>query len=194
MIERANGYFETSFMPGRSFASPADFNTQLADWLPWANDRVLRRTGARPALRIGDDAAAMAGLPPVAPTTGMTTRVRLARDYYVRVAGNDYSVDPTVIGRFVDVVCDLRTVTVTCAGQIVAAHLRCWDARQSITDPAHVATAAVLRRAYQNRRAATSTTHETRVAARVLTDYDDLFNLGPASSRPGTAVALKVAG
>lgn len=194
VIERANGYFETSFMPGRSFASPADFNTQLADWLPWANDRVLRRTGARPALRIGDDAAAMAGLPPVAPTTGMTTRVRLARDYYVRVAGNDYSVDPTVIGRFVDVVCDLRTVTVTCAGQIVAAHLRCWDARQSITDPAHVATAAVLRRAYQNRRAATSTTHETRVAARVLTDYDDLFNLGPASSRPGTAAALKVAG
>lgn len=65
-----------------------------------------------------------------------------------------------------------------------------WDARQSITDPAHVATAAVLRRAYQNRGAATSTTHETRVAARALTDYDDLFNLGSASSRP----TLKVAG
>jgi len=28
--------------------------------------------------------------------------VRLGRDYYVRVAGNDYSVDPTMIGRIVE--------------------------------------------------------------------------------------------
>lgn len=27
----------------------------------------------------------------------------LGRDYYVRIAGNDYSVNPTVIGRFVGV-------------------------------------------------------------------------------------------
>ena len=30
MVERANRYLETSFLPGRSFASPRDFNTQLA--------------------------------------------------------------------------------------------------------------------------------------------------------------------
>jgi transposase len=30
MVERNNGYLETSFLPGRSFASPADFNAQLA--------------------------------------------------------------------------------------------------------------------------------------------------------------------
>jgi hypothetical protein len=29
--ERANGYLETSFLPGRRFASPAGFNAQLAD-------------------------------------------------------------------------------------------------------------------------------------------------------------------
>lgn len=28
IVERRNGFFETSFMPGRTFASPADFNTQ----------------------------------------------------------------------------------------------------------------------------------------------------------------------
>ena len=33
VVERRNGFFETSFMPGRDFASPADFNTQFADWL-----------------------------------------------------------------------------------------------------------------------------------------------------------------
>lgn len=71
VIERANGYLETSFMPGRSFASPADFNTQLAGWLPWANERVLRCTGARPVSRVGADAAAMTDLLPVTPTTGV---------------------------------------------------------------------------------------------------------------------------
>ena len=28
MVERNNGFLETSFVPGRTFASPADFNTQ----------------------------------------------------------------------------------------------------------------------------------------------------------------------
>ena len=44
----------------------------------------------------------MTGLPPVPPTVGLTGRVRLARDYYVRVAGNDYSAHPSAIGRYVD--------------------------------------------------------------------------------------------
>jgi hypothetical protein len=37
LVERRNGFFETSFMPGRSFASPADFNDQFGDWLQRAN-------------------------------------------------------------------------------------------------------------------------------------------------------------
>ena len=34
LVERANSYLETSFMPGRRFESPQDFNAQLAMWLP----------------------------------------------------------------------------------------------------------------------------------------------------------------
>ena len=45
----------------------------------------------------------MRPLPPVAPSVGFTARVRLPRDYYLRVLGNDYSIDPTVIGRLIDV-------------------------------------------------------------------------------------------
>ena len=37
IVERANGYLETSFLPGRTFASPEDFNAQLSGWLPGAN-------------------------------------------------------------------------------------------------------------------------------------------------------------
>ena len=44
----------------------------------------------------------MSARPPVAPATGTSSRVRLGRDYYVRIAGNDYSADPAVIGRLVE--------------------------------------------------------------------------------------------
>ena len=46
LVERANGYFETSFLPGRIFVSAADFNNQLLDWLTSiANRRTHASTG-----------------------------------------------------------------------------------------------------------------------------------------------------
>lgn len=57
LVERANGYLETSFLPGRGFASPTDFNIQLADWLTKANRRLHRTLQARPAERIEADKA-----------------------------------------------------------------------------------------------------------------------------------------
>ena len=137
IVERGNGYLETSFLPGRTFDSPADFNTQLSAWLPVANQRIVRRIGCAPALRWEADKAAMLTLPPVPPALGWRHQVRLPRDHYVRVDGNDYSVDPAAVGRKVQVAADLDTVTVTLAGKVVAEHDRCWARHQSITDPAH---------------------------------------------------------
>ena len=62
-VERINGYFETSFLPGRTFASPADFNAQLGDWLPKANSRTVRALKARPVDLLAVDAAAMGRYP-----------------------------------------------------------------------------------------------------------------------------------
>lgn len=45
---------------------------------------------------------------------GLTQRIRLARDYYVRIDTVDYSVDPRVIGRFVDVRATPSEVTAFC--------------------------------------------------------------------------------
>jgi hypothetical protein len=180
VIERANGFFETSFMPGRSFTSPADYNAQLASWLPVANSRMLRRTGEQPGMRITEDLVGMGALPPVPPIIGTSTRVRLGRDYYVRIAGNDYSVDPTVIGRFVDVHAGLATVTMSCAGLPVGRHERCWTTRRTITDPSHVETAGVLRTAFKERTAAMRgpvAAAGAAVGVRALSDYDDLFDL-----------------
>ncbi len=160
---------ETSFLPGRRFNSPADFNSQLADWLARANTGLVRRIGARPSERIGIDQAAMLTLPPVAPVTGIQTRVRLPRDYYVRIDTNDYSVHPEAIGRLVDVSADLTHVRVTLAGRIVGSHARCWAARRTITDPTHQQAAARLREDY--RISATHPPAVHHVALRALPDY-----------------------
>lgn len=92
----------------------------------------------------------MLALPPVAPTTGLRTTVRLARDYYVRIDSVDYSVDPRVIGRLVEVA-SLHTVTVTCAGVLVAEHRRSWPRRGTVTNPEHVELAKQLRVDYWQR-------------------------------------------
>ncbi len=173
IVERANGYLETSFMPGRVFTSPADFNTQLADWLTVANARHVRRIDARPMDVIGADRAAMTPLPPIAPVVGMRERVRLGRDYDVRVASNDYSVDPRFIGRFVDVTADVDHVTITYQGQLAGSHERCWAKGRTITDAGHVVIAAGL--------GTTFNTPRPVVIAddlhRDLSDYDTAFGV-----------------
>jgi transposase len=174
LVERANGYLETSFLPGRSFDGPADFNAQLAAWLVRANSRQHRRLGCRPADRWEAGKAAMLALPPVAPVTGWRLAARLPRDHYVRLDANDYSVHPSAVSRRVDICADLDQVVVTCGNAEVARHARCWAAHQSITDPAHAAAAAQLRRA---RRLAVVPAIATSVEQRSLADYDRLFGL-----------------
>lgn len=149
VVERRNGWFETSFMPGRSFTSPADFNVQFLDWLGQANTRTVRTTGASPMQRLEADLAAMLPLPPVPLHLGWRNRIRLGRDYYVRLDTNDYSVDPVAIGRLVDVSADLDRVKVRADGRLLAEHPRMWARSGTLTDPAHVESAAVLRRRFQ---------------------------------------------
>jgi transposase len=173
LVERANGYLETSFLPGRTFTSPADFNAQLAGWLQLANTRRKRVLGCAPADRIDADRAAMLSLPPVAPATGWRSSLRLPRDHYVRLDANDYSVHPAVIGRRVEVTADLDRVRVVCDGRLVADHDRCWARHQTITDPDHAETAARLR--VQHRGAQRQ--QPADVELRCLADYDTAFGL-----------------
>jgi transposase len=126
LVERANAYLESSFLPGRRFTSPSDFNLQLADWLGQANLRHHRALECRPLDRLEADRTAMVPLPPVAPVMGWRTSTRLARDHYVRLASNDYSVHPACIGRQVEVVADLEHMTVSCGDGEVARHERYW--------------------------------------------------------------------
>ena len=174
LVERANGYFETSFLPGRGFRGPGDFNTQLTEWLVRANIRRHRVLGCRPADRWDADRAAMLELPPVAPVVGWRAATRLPRDHYVRLDSNDYSVHPAVIGRKVEVSADLDQVMVTCQGKVVATHVRCWADHQTLTDPVHAEAAAGLRQA---RRLSAVHPVDTLVEQRELTDYDRMLGV-----------------
>jgi Mu transposase, C-terminal domain/Helix-turn-helix domain of resolvase len=136
VVERRNGWFETSFMPGRTFTSPADFNAQFTDWLSRANTRVVRTIKAAPVDLIDADRAAMLPLPPIPLHLGWRNKIRLGRDYYVRLDTNDYSVDPTVIGQMVDVIADLERARVRAEGRLVADHARVWARGTTVTDPA----------------------------------------------------------
>ncbi len=169
IIERAHDYLETSFLPGRSFTGPADFNTQLGDWLERVNRRPRRALGCAPCDRIVADRQRCCALPPVPPATGWRGSLRLPRDYYVRLDGNDYSVHPSVIGRRIEVVADLDRVRAFCDGRLVADHVRVWARHQSLSDPDHVVAAKRLR---LDRIGRLRPAPEPEVEIRCLADYD----------------------
>ena len=174
LVERRNGWFETSFMPGRTFTSPGDFNAQFSHWLATANARVVRTIKAAPLDLIDADRAAMLALPPIPLHLGWRNKIRLGRDYYVRLDTGDYSVDPSVIGRMVEVTADLERVRVRCEGRIVAEHARVWARGTTLTDPAHVEVAARLRKQFQQPRAVGAGGDDL---LRDLSDYDRAFGL-----------------
>ena len=174
LVERLHDYLERSFLPGRTFLSPADFNAQLQGFLGRANTRQHRVLGCRPADRVDADRAAMIALPPVPPVVGWAHSTRLPRDHYIRLDANDYSVHPGVIGRRIEVSADLTRVTVRCEGRLVADHGRVWAKHQTITDPEHVTAARALRR---ERLEIVRPAAEPDVEQRRLGDYDAALGL-----------------
>jgi transposase len=174
LVERLHDYLERSFLPGRTFTGPADFNAQISTWLALVNTRTRRALGCAPTDRIAADRERMVTLPPVAPVTGWRTSTRLARDHYVRLDGNDYSVHPTVIGRRVEVVADLHRVRVLCDGRVMADHDRIWAKHQTISAEEHVTAAKALRAARIGR---LRPAPPTEVEIRPLSDYDAALGL-----------------
>ena len=121
---------------------------------------------------------------------GWRNRIRLGRDYYVRLDTNDYSVDPAPIGQVIDVTADLDRVRVRAGGRFVADHPRVWARGTTLTDPAHVQTAASLRRQFQQSQPSQQSQQPRAITgsgsggdglardlARDLADYDRAFGL-----------------
>jgi O-antigen/teichoic acid export membrane protein len=138
LIERAHVDLERSFLPGRTFASPMDFDAQLGEWLDAANIWGHQPPDPSPTELISADKQAMLPLPTVPPPTGWRLSMKVGSRPFFRFDSNDYSVHPAAIGCRVELVADLSRIKVRCDGRMAADHERIWAREQVISDPAHV--------------------------------------------------------
>jgi transposase len=168
VVERLQGYMETSFEPGRSFANEIDFADQLDAWFDTrANVRTHRGLRCRPVDRLGEDLAAMAPLPGDRPDLDPRIVLRVPPDPFVRVDTCDYSLDPRLVGRRVEVRVGQREIgaVVLDTGELAAAHRRSYARHRTISDLEHL-------RLLKGRRGATT---EPEVEQRPLARYDALI-------------------
>jgi transposase len=167
LVERLQGYMETSFEPGRRFANEIDFAEQLDTWFDKANARTHRSLRCRPLDRLPEEQAAMASLPTEVPDLDPRIVLRVPPDPYVRVDTNDYSLDPRHVGRRVEVRVGQHEITAFAldSGEQVACHRRSYARHRTISDLEH------LRRL----KAARGSGSEPEVEQRPLARYDALI-------------------
>jgi transposase len=167
VVERLQGYAETNFEPGRTFANELDFQDQLDAWFAKVNARIHKTLRARPVDRLADERRAMAPLPDRMPDTSRRWVMRVPPDPHLRFDTNDYSLDPTLVGRRVEVLLERRTVTAVCldTGELACRHARVFARHRTITALEHA-------RALKAGRDASA---EASVEIRSLARYDALI-------------------
>ena len=159
---------ETSFEPGRRFANEADFQLQLDDWFESrANARVHETLRERPADRLLVEREQMAPLPDHPPDSDRRSVIRVGADPYVRIDTCDYSLDPRLVGRRVEVRVSQAEITAIAldSGELCASHRRSFARHRTITALEHARVLRVGREEPQ----------EPEVEQRPLARYDALI-------------------
>jgi hypothetical protein len=166
-VERLQGYAETNFEPGRAFANELDFQDQLDGWFTRVNGRLHKTLRERPSDRLAIEFKRMAPMPTRWPDTARRWVTRVAPDPHLRVDTNDYSLDPSLVGRRIEVSVDERYVSAIAldTGEIACRHQRCFARHLTITALEHA-------RALKTQRGRPV---ETPVEIRPLARYDALI-------------------
>ena len=138
-VERLQGYAETNFEPGRRFANELDFQDQLDAWFTRVNARTHKTLRARPVDRLATELEVMAPLAEQLPDTSRRWVTRVPPDPHLRFDTNDYSLDPSLVGRRVEVRIDQREVTAVAldSGEIACRHARSFARHRTITALEH---------------------------------------------------------
>ena len=166
MIESVNGHLRSNFEPGRRFASPLDFQDQLDRWFERRNARTHRTLRARPIDRLAEEG--LRALPERPPDVDRRFVVRVPADPHVRVDRNDYSLDPDLVSRRVEVRVSQAQVSALALDtrELAGAHARSFAAGRTFTALEHA-------RALRARRGAPA---EPEVEIRPLDRYDALIS------------------
>jgi transposase len=167
-VERLQGYLESNFEPGRCFANHLDFQLQLDQWFQKANARTHKTLRARPIDRLTEERGAMRALPACEPDVDRRWVMRVPPDPYVRFDTNDYSLDPRLVGRRVEVRAGQRQITALAldTGELACRHERSFAKHRTIVALEHARTLRERRGEPQR---------EPLVAQRPLAVYDRLI-------------------
>jgi transposase len=168
LLERSHRFLRSSFEPGRRFANALDYQAQLDAWTERANARTHRTTRAAPAERLEAERRRMRPLPERMPESDRRLVWRVPQQPYLRWDTNDYSLDPRLAGRRVEVrvsQTELSAVALD-TGELACRHRRSFARHLTFTDPAHQ---RALERLRGERR------REPEVELRPLARYDQLI-------------------
>ena len=168
-VERLQGDLETNFEPGRRFANHLDFQLQLDAWFEKANARTHKTLRARPIDRLLEEREVMRALPEREPDLDRRWVVRVPPDPHLRFDTNDYSLDPNLVGRRVEVRASQREIIAVAldTGELACRHERVFAKNRTITALEHA-------RALRERRGARSG-DELIIEQRPLSVYDQLI-------------------
>jgi transposase len=166
VVERLQGYLETNFEPGRSFANERDYQLQLDAWFDKANARTHKTLRCRPVDRLIAEREVMAPLPAFSDLDRRWV-TRVPADPYLRFDSNDYSLDPTLAGRRIEVRVSQTEVLAVCldSGELAARHARVFARHRTITAIEHA----------RQLRAGRGGSAEPPVEIRPLSAYDRLI-------------------
>jgi Integrase core domain len=166
-VERLQGYMETNFESGRRFANELDFQLQLDAWFEKANARTHKTLRCRPVDRLVEERKVMPPLPGREPDVDRRLVTRVSPDPHLRVDTNDYSLDPSLVGRRVEVRVSQREIIAVAldTGELACRHERSFAKNRTITALEHA-------RALRGRRGDPDRTLQVEV--RPLSIYDAL--------------------
>jgi transposase len=172
MLERLHDFIERSFEPTRSFANELDFQDQLDRWFAErANSRIHRTLRAVPAERLAEERKLMRALPQPMPELDRRFVIRVPAQPYLRFDTNDYSLDPRLAGRRVEVRISQAEVSAVAldTGEVACRHRRTFARHLTLTDPAHQRELDRLRGERKRHR------DDAEVEIRPLARYDRLI-------------------
>jgi transposase len=145
-VERLQGYLETNFEPGRHFVNERDYQAQLDQWFFKANARTHRTLRCRPVDRLPAEREQMAALPAF-PDLDRRWVCRVPADPYLRFDTCDYSLDPRLVGRRVEVRASQTELTAVAldTGELACRHKRSFARYRLITALEHARALRELR-------------------------------------------------
>lgn len=170
-LERTHRYVHGNFEAGRTFANPLDFQDQLDRWSDRINARVHRTTRTVVAERLASERERMRALPADLPDSDRRFFIRVPSQPFLRFDRNDYSLDPRMAGRRVEVQASQAEIRATAldTGELACRHRRVFAGGLCFTDPAHQQRLDRLRSERRRRR------QGPEVEVRPLARYDELI-------------------